>query len=316
MKPVSVSIIVPVYNVEPYIKECFESVAAQTYRGPLECIFVDDCGTDDSMGVLDACLWKYDGHVDFRLVHHEKNRGLSAARNTGIREAKGDYVYFLDSDDTITPDCIQKMVVHVERHPVVDMVCGSTLSDGRRWLQMKHKWWIPGFLCDGKRIKRLMLLRSAVPVIACNKLIRKDVMVKNGVWFKEGLVHEDELWNFFMAKVVKSLAIERETTYIYRETQGSIMAKSVSPMRYAPVVKVMIENFSQPCLASEVLCALSCVESPEFDSLLTPVFKRYKFAREVFDARLRTFDYSIFTVRGFFRQLVYRWYMLMCYLAN
>lgn len=316
MEPISVSIIVPVYNVEPYIKECFDSVASQTYCGPLECIFVDDCGTDDSMGVLGSCIEAYKGNIEFRVVHHEKNRGLSAARNTGIGEAKGDYVYFLDSDDAITSDCIQKLAGHVRKHPGVDMVCGSTFGKGKQWLDMKHKWWLPAYSCSPKLIKATMLHRSSIPTTAWNKLVRRRLVYENNIYFEEGLIHEDELWNFFMAKYVGSVAIERDVTYIYRESPEGIMAKSVSPMRYAPVVKVMLNNLSQPCIIAEILCVLSFVESPDYDNLLKPIFEKYRFTRKVFDARLRAIDYSIFTAKGFFRQLIYRWWMLVVYLSN
>ena len=123
-----ISIIVPVYNVELYIKECFESIAAQTYKGEIECIFVDDCGQDDSVAILEKLIAEYHGPIQFSIVHHEHNKGLSGARNTGIRKAKGDYLYFLDSDDTITPDCIEKLVMLVEKYPGVEMVQGSTKS--------------------------------------------------------------------------------------------------------------------------------------------------------------------------------------------
>lgn len=77
-----ISIIVPVYNVEQYIKECFDSIAAQTYKGDIECIFVDDCGQDDSVAVLEKLIAEYKGPIQFSIVHHEHNKGLSGARNT------------------------------------------------------------------------------------------------------------------------------------------------------------------------------------------------------------------------------------------
>ena len=91
-----ISIVVPVYNVAPYVADCFYSIARQTWQGPLECIFVDDCGTDDSMSIVEHCIDDYSGPIDFRIVRHVHNRGLSAARNSGISAATGDYVYFLD----------------------------------------------------------------------------------------------------------------------------------------------------------------------------------------------------------------------------
>ena len=101
-----ISIIVPVYNVEQYIKECFGSISTQTYKGEMECIFVDDCGQDNSVTMLNNLIKDYQGLIKFRIIHHDHNKGLSGARNTGILHATGDYLYFIDSDDTITPDCI------------------------------------------------------------------------------------------------------------------------------------------------------------------------------------------------------------------
>ena len=105
-----ISIIVPVYNVEQYVNECFDSIAAQTYKGEIECIFVDDCGQDDSVAILEKLITDYHGAIKFYIVHHEHNKGLSGARNTGIRHAQGDYLYFIDSDDSIKSDCIEKLV--------------------------------------------------------------------------------------------------------------------------------------------------------------------------------------------------------------
>lgn len=96
-----VSIIIPIYNVEPYILECLQSVDKQTIGDDIECILVDDCGTDNSVLVAEDFIKSYNGRVHFTLIHHQKNGGLSAARNTGIHAAHGEYLYFLDSDDTI-----------------------------------------------------------------------------------------------------------------------------------------------------------------------------------------------------------------------
>ena len=79
-----ISIIVPVYNVAPYIAACLQSVMHQTCQDALECILVDDCGTDNSMEVVGEMLQSYEGPIGFKVVHHTENRGLSAARNTGM----------------------------------------------------------------------------------------------------------------------------------------------------------------------------------------------------------------------------------------
>lgn len=96
------SIVIPVFNVAPYIADCLRSVMRQTYTGSMECLIVDDCGTDDSIAIAKQMIADYKGPIRFQILHHEWNRGLSAARNTGTEAATGEYLYYLDSDDEIT----------------------------------------------------------------------------------------------------------------------------------------------------------------------------------------------------------------------
>ena len=125
-----ISIVIPVFNVEIFISECLQSVIRQTYTGPLECIVVDDCGTDKSIEIAEQLIAEYDGPIDFKVLHHDHNRGLSAARNTGMDAAKGDYVYFLDSDDWISDDCIEKLAKPLQNE-VFDVVVGNQIWDIR-----------------------------------------------------------------------------------------------------------------------------------------------------------------------------------------
>ena len=103
-----VSIIVPVYNASAFIKGCIDSVRSQTMTEGVECILIDDCSTDNTLEEIQSII---NGDVNvngnFFLLRQERNQGPSAARNRGIREAKGEYVFFLDADDTITSDCIE-----------------------------------------------------------------------------------------------------------------------------------------------------------------------------------------------------------------
>ena len=94
-----ITIVIPVYNVAPYIEECLRSVMNQSWQGTIECILVDDCGADNSMKIINQILQSYQGDLEFKIIHHEQNRGLSAARNSGIDAATGDYVYFLPVGD-------------------------------------------------------------------------------------------------------------------------------------------------------------------------------------------------------------------------
>ena len=103
----NLSIIIPVYNVEAYIEECLASVVAQSdAKANIECIIVDDCSPDGSMDIVRRFVDNYQGAVQFRTLRHEVNRGISAARNTGIDAATGDYLLFVDSDDYLSADCL------------------------------------------------------------------------------------------------------------------------------------------------------------------------------------------------------------------
>ena len=108
-----VSIIIPVYNVASFIIQCLDSVRSQSYTN-LEVILVDDCGTDNSMAVVQEYL-KHHSFTEVKILHHTHNRGLSAARNTGLEAATGEYVFFLDSDDELTDDCISVMAEPIEK---------------------------------------------------------------------------------------------------------------------------------------------------------------------------------------------------------
>ena len=98
-----ISVLIPVYNVENYILRCLESVAGQTYQGELECVIVDDCGKDRSIDIARDFIERNNSHVKFRIVRHDHNRGLAAARNTGIDCACGEFVMHLDSDAGLSP---------------------------------------------------------------------------------------------------------------------------------------------------------------------------------------------------------------------
>ena len=105
-----ISILIPVYNVEPYISKCIQSVMAQTYTGEMECIIVDDCGTDNSIAIAKRLIDGYNGPIEFRIIHHEHNRGLAAARNIAVAAAKGEFIIHVDSDDWIEPTMVDELV--------------------------------------------------------------------------------------------------------------------------------------------------------------------------------------------------------------
>ena len=103
-----VSIIIPLYNVENYVIDSLKSAFAQSYSD-VDFLLVDDCSTDHTMQIVEEYVLNHPRREAVRIIHHDKNLGLSAARNTGLEQAYGEYVYFMDSDDEITEDCIENL---------------------------------------------------------------------------------------------------------------------------------------------------------------------------------------------------------------
>lgn len=217
-----ISIIVPVYGVEPYIRQCLLSVISQTVTDCVECILVNDCTLDNSMSIINDVLSTYQGNIKFRVINREFNGGLSAARNSGIKEAVGEYLYFLDSDDTIEPTCLQQLLHTVMKFPKSEIVFAGAkaTAKGFEYLDMADKS-IAEYSENQTYIKRNML-QAHYPPTAWNKLIRRDWLVRNHLYFKEGLIYEDDYWTFYAAKLVKSCAVCKCNTYIYNIRPGSI----------------------------------------------------------------------------------------------
>ena len=263
MTRVKVSIIVPVYNVENYVEECFQSIARQTYAGPMECIFVDDCGTDRSVALVEELMAAYRGAIAFKMLHHERNRGLSAARNTGLREASGDYVYFIDSDDSITPECLALLSALAKKYPGVDMVQGNNKTN-LQFLRMKSGL-LPEYTDNKKWIKECLLTRQ-IPVTAWNRLVRRNFLVVNGLFFEEGLIHEDELWTFLLSKHLQKLAFCFEDTYFYRENPSGIMSFAGKDYKsLAPIVSLMASNLEKPQIFLEVRYMINLIPESLFN---------------------------------------------------
>ena len=221
-----ISIIVPVYNVALYVEACIKSVMRQSYDGPIECIIVDDCGTDNSMSIVERLVAGYMGPISFKVLHHTCNRGLSAARNTGMDAAKGDYLFFLDSDDELTEDCIEKLATPLKNEQY-DMVLGDLinirLSDNNEWIERKTNFKLK---LEDKTILRdkeiLKTHKRGWNQLAQNKLYKAAFIKENRLRFKEGLLHEDNLWGFQIAYFARSLYVVKYVTYLWRHREGSI----------------------------------------------------------------------------------------------
>lgn len=214
-----ISIIVPVYNVAEFVDECIRSVFRQTFRD-IELVIVNDCTKDNSMEIIRDILQSVrDTDISVKIIQHERNKGLSAARNTGIMNSSGDYLFFLDSDDKITDNCIE-LLAHSLKKERTDIVIGDYIVENATQYYPILK--LKSSVIKGKsNIVRLYMKERMYPM-AWNRLVAKDFITKYGLYFKEGIIHEDVLWTFQCMCKAQTVSIVKEVTYIYRIRENSI----------------------------------------------------------------------------------------------
>ena len=225
----TISIIIPIYNVAPYIIECLESVYNQSYPN-IEVILVNDCSTDESMQIVDDYLISKQ-FKEIKIIHHPHNKGLSEARNTGINHAIGDFIFFIDSDDYITSNCIESFVSLALKYRTTNVIFGSATPLPTTWDKIcisSNKDFIPEYTDNVSWIRKSFSKIGFIPVTAWNKLIRKEHIVKNNLYFKEGIVYEDQLWNFMLGNSIQSIAFNKKSTYTYRYVPYSIVNSDYS----------------------------------------------------------------------------------------
>lgn len=231
----TISVIIPVYKVEKYICRCLQSVIGQKCDDfNIECIVVDDCSPDDSMSIVSDMIENYDGNsITFKIISHEQNRGLSEARNSGIKASTGDYLFFIDSDDAILENTFKCYVTYAKSSPSVDIIMGNALNVEACDLtsvsmKSNHRG---SCLIDNKRTIIYNVLRRQIDRHAWNKLIRRSIIVENDLFFESGLLYEDITWTYRLYSIVSSVLIVPELTYMYDCNPSSIMHTHIKRAR-------------------------------------------------------------------------------------
>ena len=231
------------YQVEQYLAICLKSITDQTMTDGVECILVDDCGSDRSLFIAKDFIEHYQGNVLFRIVEREKNGGLSAARNSGIDVASGEYVYFLDSDDEITPNCLEIMWSLVEKYGKVNLVQGAFFED-EKYANSISNIKFPEFCTCQAEIKPFLLQYLGDIVGAQSRLINLSFLKEHHLYFEEGIIHEDNLWTFFLSKYVRTMAYCDVCTYYHRYNPNSITG-NVNVIKETIAYKHIIQTCSR-----------------------------------------------------------------------
>lgn len=215
-----ISVIIPIYKVEKYLERCVDSVINQSYSN-LEIILVDD-GSPDQCPVICDDYAKQDNRVK---VIHKINGGLSSARNIGLDIAKGDYIYFLDSDDFLCEDTIQSLYEFLKNNDADISICSMKYVDesGREINAPMDSPILTENISGVIAIEKIFQEAGYYYVPVWNKLYRKDIFKE--LRFPVGRIHEDEFIVHHVFSKCKKIACTSQKLYNYVQRSDSIMGK-------------------------------------------------------------------------------------------
>lgn len=299
MKLPVVSVIVPIYRVEKYIGRCIATIISQTYKN-IELILVDDCGNDNSLAIAISLLEK-EKYV-YNVVRHDRNRGLSVARNSGIGIATGEYLFFMDSDDELPSDAIG-LLVNSAIYNRADVVQGG-LS------------WVEGINCKtianhsdtlvGNRNILRYIVKNGVLLIGCNKLINRKFLINNNLFFFPDILHEDLLWSFLLFSKLTSLSFVEDTTYLYMIRSNSITTAPFSQKKMDSFeliiekMKIILYNNNARCLFSLYLSRCFSILEITLESNNREYVNILR--KAIWDTQLnKRFLWSLFDVKNIFK---------------
>lgn len=222
-----VSVVIPVYKVEAYIERCVRALMEQTL-GDVEFLFVDDASPDDSMEIVKRVVAEYDRNV--RILVHEKNKGLPAARNTGMEAATGEYIYHCDSDDW--PECtlLEKMVTAAEKVDADFAYCDFYLSfsDKERYMSQPSYSGAMEMLEKG-------FLAGMLKYNVWNKLVRRKIYIDHGLRFPEGLTNGEDLTIVKALRMANRVVHVPEALYHYNRTNDNAITKTYSEKHFTDI---------------------------------------------------------------------------------
>lgn len=225
------SIIIPVYNTQNYIKECLLSVIYQS-NPDTEIIVVNDGSTDESISICNTVLKEYK-NASFKIINKD-NGGLSSARNAGIKAATGKYIMYLDSDDMLSKDAVDEWMHYIKENKETDMfMFDAEIMDetGGHDKEAYHRVAQKEYVVSGLEYFKECYLDKII-VSACMCLYKKEYLISNNFFFTEGMLHEDYSYSYKTVINAKKIRYIPKSLYIRRYREGSIMTGSITKKNY------------------------------------------------------------------------------------
>lgn len=218
-----ITLAIPIYNVAPYVEAALRSALDQDFTaGSYEVLLVDDCGTDGSMAVVERVLANHPHADRVRILHHPQNLGLGQARNTAIEAAEGRYLFFLDSDDRLMPDCLSHLYALAEQHQA-DVTAGSTSERREDRTVEEPRYWLKDTVVRQPAAGVWMLVNGVeMNIEVWNKLLRTDFLRRHALR-TEHRVMEDSVLDFRMRAYAQTIVTSSHITLCYTQRQDSIL---------------------------------------------------------------------------------------------
>lgn len=240
MKPL-LSVIVPVYNVEKYLKRCLESILVQSWND-YEIILVDDGSTDSSAQICDLYAEKYEM---IRVIHKE-NKGLSDTRNRGIEKASGEYVYFPDSDDWLEPNTFSELsdVIEELTYDIISFNREFVTSEEDKLISAKSRIQ----KLSGKQALLEMLKQSDVTGFANDKIYRKKLFLDNDIEFPVGKYYEDLGTNYKLFLKATKVYVTNQKYYHYLITNPDSITQSWNEQKLQDMFGFYREIYYSPLI--------------------------------------------------------------------
>ena len=209
VEEMKVSVIIPIYKVEKFIEKCADSLLSQTLD-EVEYIFVDDASPDNSITLLGECIKKYPQRKEqIQILTHKENKGLPAARNTGLAVASGEYVFHCDSDDFVEPDMLVTLYNEAKKKDVDIVWCDWYLSFEHRERYMKQ----PDYATSTEALKAM--LAGIMKFNVWNKLVRRRLYTEHQISFPEGYAMGEDMTMMLLFAVAEKVAYVPQAFYHY-----------------------------------------------------------------------------------------------------
>lgn len=304
---IDVSVVMPLYNAKDYLKYAVDSVLNQTLEN-VEVVIVDDCSTD---GSLDLCRELYGSDPRVRLFQQTQNGGPGAARNRGIAEARGEYIAFIDSDDEMMPDNLRLMFETAKKYDA-DFLHNNQI---RVTLILEDGALSPELLDEQDNIitcqldrgpsitdvellpqdlsQRLALWKEGrLQWSVCNKMIRRSLIVDNGLYFPSTKLAEDTMFCLQCLLTAKNYVLMPGGWYIVRRDNASLTRGSVTPDKSINIVKAQLQVVKNLQTFSEKIPFLK--DEANFTTILNMILKNI----EDYSLRLSLQDLGLENLRN------------------